>query len=653
MSNNTVCQLVNLLYIQFLLINKKRLSFHNRDLILDKCNSMKKKILFYVSILFTFSLSSCTQKLAEHISLPGVFGDNMVLQRNKEIIISGKATPLMKLRAEFNNQVYETEAAGDSVWVVNIPPMDAGGPYELKISGNDTTILLKNIMIGDVWIASGQSNMVWKIGWGIKDSARELKEADYPAIRIFTVEDDFSTTPLSDVNSGEWLVCSPDTAGYFSAVAYFFARNIHKKMNIPVGIVVSAIGGTTIKGWIAEDEANANKENIANKIDTSMIFAEYNDKSWEVMNLPSHWENNGYPDYDGYAWFRKKIIIPEDFSRKNLQLHLGRIDDKDVTWFNGKRVGTGEPYNYLRNYKIGKELIKKGENIIVVRVLDGSGKGGFWGPTEEMYLADTKGNKVSDLSGEWRFNNTIKPQFPVDEIVAAQKSVMFNAMVNPFRVIPVKGIIWYQGEADVSIADLYADKMKNLISSWRNKWKEPELPFLYVQLPNYKEKTDSIVQFSSEWASLRDAQLSVLSVPNTGMAVTIDVGEAGDVHPRNKLPVGNRLALLARKIAYGEGITYSGPLYESHVIRNDTVIISFKHTGDSLTIKGDKITGFALAGSDNVFYKPDAWIKNNKVYLFSDKVKAPASIRYGWADNPDCNLYNNAELPASPFRTDK
>jgi sialate O-acetylesterase len=614
---------------------------------------MKNNTLLCLIIVTVIGISGCTQQLSEDISLMRVFGDNMVLQRNQEIIIQGKATPLRKVKVEFNNQEYETKAGKDSIWKTNIPPMNAGGTYELTVTGKDTSILLKNIMIGDVWIASGQSNMVWKIGYGIKNTEKELKEANYPEIRMFTVESDYNRTPLPDVNTGEWLVCSPDTAGYFSAVAYFFARHIHKEKKIPVGVIVSAIGGTTIKGWIAEDIVNKNKETIPVDVDTSAIFPEYDDEAWTEMNLPSHWENKGYTDYDGYAWFRKNIIIPEDFTGKNLQLHLGRIDDKDVTWFNAKRIGAGEPYNYLRNYPIDKKLIKKGENLIAVRVLDGSGKGGFWGPKEEMYLADDLGNKILDLSGKWKFNNTIKPQFPVDDIVPAQTGVMFNAMVNPFRVIPVKGIIWYQGEADVSIADLYEEKMKNLISSWRKKWGAPDLPFLYVQLPYYKEKTDSAVQLSSDWAKQREAQLSVLSVPYTGMAVTIDVGEAGDVHPRNKLPVGNRLALAARKIAYGEDITCSGPLYDSHVIHDDTVIISFKHTGESLTIHGDTLSGFALAGPDGTYYKAGAWIRNNNVYLISDKVSEPVSVRYGWADNPDCNLYNSEGLPASPFRTEK
>ena len=572
----------------------------------------------------------------------------MVLQRDKPIIVHGTASPRGEVAIMLGQNSVSGTVEKDSTWKVELPPMSAGGPYTLHVFGKDTTLIYPNILIGDVWIAAGQSNMVWKMGWDVTGAVEEITMANYPGIRFFTVDRDFSRTPQENKAQGNWVVASPDTVDSFSAVAYYFAKKIHLEERVPIGIVVAAIGGSTINGWIAAGTVRAEE---IDEIDTSMINPGYDDTTWETMVLPSLWENAGYPDYNGYMWFRKTFNLEKEDSQKDLIFHLGMIDDRDVTWLNGKRIGNSRQFNLLREYKVDDELLNEGLNALVVRVLDESGKGGLWGPADEMYVSDSNNNIIFDLSGDWKYSKDIPPQFPNDELFPAQYGVAFNGMVNPFTVLPAKGVIWYQGEADAAMAPLYEDKMKRLISTWRKAWNNEDLPFLYVQLPNYNEKVDSLVQKSSEWAALREVQKSILSIYNTGMAVTIDVGEAEDVHPKNKKDVGERLALAAMNITYDDtSLVYSGPTIKSYEIINDTVVLSFKHVGSGLHAKNDTLTGFALMGEDQQFYAPVAWIEGNKIYLYSLKVTNPKELWYGWADNPNVSLFNEEGLPASPFK---
>jgi len=603
----------------------------------------------FLFIIFIFFISSCSQEPATDVEVFNIYGNHMVLQRNKEIVIAGKANPNGMVTAEINGITSSAVADIDSLWEVRLPPMSAGGPYELYVSGKDT-LVFTNIMLGDVYMASGQSNMVFKMEW--INEKEEMANADFPGIRMITVGDDYYDKGRSNVKKGEWKVCTPENVGDFSAVAYFFAKMINFDENIPVGIITSAIGGTTIKGWIGPDEKLVDESEKPGFMDTSMIYSDYDDSDWFEMEVPGFIENQGFSDYEGYFYFRKSITIPEKFANQPLLLHLGKIDDKDVTWLNGQRIGETNVYNEPRIYEIPADLVKAGENIIVVRVLDGSGKGGFWSDKEDVYISDMSVNSIQALSGKWKANNTIPPQFPLDTFVPGQRAVMFNAMVKPFTRFPVTGILWYQGEADVSIADIYDDKLTELVKTWRNEWDDDALPFLFVQLPNFMERTDSAVQKSSDWARQREAQAKILDLDNTGMAVTIDIGEAGDVHPKNKRDVGKRLALIAEHMIYGKELVYSGPVYKDFQISNDTVKVSFELFGSKLKIKGDQLKGFAIAGEDNQFVKPLARIKNDMVYLSSDKVNNPVAVRYNWADNPEGNLYNEEGLPAAPFRTD-
>jgi sialate O-acetylesterase len=606
---------------------------------------MKNIILLLVVLLI---LGGCKKEPATGVKLANIYGENMVLQRQKAISVHGTASPKGKVTVMLGENSATAIVGKDSTWKVELPPMSAGGPYTLHVFGKDTTLIYQNILIGDVWIASGQSNMVWKMSWDVTGADEEIAGANYPGIRFITIDRDFSRIPRDNIESGNWVMANPDTVGSFSAVAYYFAKKIHLEERVPIGIVVAAIGGSTINGWIADGILQTEEIEV---IDTSMIESGYDDSNWGTMILPAFWESAGYPGYNGYMWLRKRFDLEKEDSNKDLVFHLGKIDDRDVTWLNGKRIGSSRKYNLPREYMVDDALLNEGLNTLVVRVLDESGKGGLWGPAGEMYISDTNNNVILDLSGEWKYNKDIPPQFPLDELFPAQYSVAFNAMVNPFTVLPAKGIIWYQGEADAAMAPLYEEKMKRLITSWREEWKNEDLPFLYVQLPNYKEKVDSIVQQSSEWAALREVQKSLLSLPNTGMAVTIDVGEAEDVHPKNKKDVGTRLALAALNIAYDDtSLVYSGPMVESYEVINDTIVLTFNHVGSGLHAKDGTLKGFALVGDKQQFYEPVAWIKEDKVYLYNADISITREVWYGWADNPDVSLYNKEGLPAPPFK---
>ena len=591
--------------------------------------------------------NSCSYKEATDIKISNVFADHMVLQRGREINFHGEGTPNSTATAEFNGLNRKITIDRDGLWNTIFPKMEAGGPYEFKLTIKDTTLILTDILIGDVWIGSGQSNMVWKLEWDVQNSDQEIANANYDQIRFFTVGNDFSYTRKNSVENGQWVVCSPDTAGSFSAVAYFFARHLQTIENVPVGMVVAAIGGTSINGWIGDQELEESQ--IDHQEDTSAGSIEFNDSSWKTMELPAFIEDFEDPEFTGYAWFRKSFDLPLD---EPLQIGLGKIDDEDEVWLNGHKIGQLAKYNQYRRYYVPDSIVKPRDNIIAVRVLDKSGLGGFWGVADSMYVADIDGKMLVDLSGDWKYSINILPKYPVDRIIPGIRSVMFNAMVHPFTEIPVKGVVWYQGEADEIIGEWYEAKLRTLIESWREAWKNSELPFLIVQLPNFRQHHNMPVGVHDRWPVVRQAQLNVSALNGVETIITIDLGEAGDIHPKNKQDVGYRLGLMAEQMVYNKKVVSHGPTYKNHVFRGDTAIVYFEHVSSGLEVRGDTLSGFALAGDDGQFYHAKAWVEDNTVFLNSLKINHPVAIRYGWADNPSCNLYNGEGLPTAPFKTD-
>jgi sialate O-acetylesterase len=643
----------------------------------------KVRLLTAIISLFVFN-----SLMYGNVRLPHVLSSNMVLQRNVPITIWGWADAGEKVNIVFAGKSLSVKADKEGNWKVVFPPMKEGGPYTMTLKGKNS-IILENILIGEVWICSGQSNMEWML-YNAKDGVNEVNAAKYPEIRLFTVPKRTELKPVDDLNGGEWQECSPQTAAGFSAVGYFFGRELYNQLHIPIGLINTSWGGTLIEPWTSDDalysvpgtrewvdrlkkldiqkleaQQKARYDKIRSTItgntdgiiDGKPVWAEvnYDDHDWISIRVPGLWEQSLFPGLDGVVWFRFEFEVPVDMTQTDVKLSLGKIDDSDITWINGVKVGeTEQKYDKPRIYNVYKGILKPGKNVITVRVDDTGGGGGFW--SEESELRIENGKQSVALSGEWKCK--ISPtNFRLNEAIVGPNdfpSVLFNGMIYPLLNYAARGVIWYQGESNCERAFHYRTLFPLMINNWREKWRNPDLVFLFVQLANYKQP--ALIPGNSDWAELREAQLMTLSVPKTGMAVIIDIGEANDIHPRNKQDVGYRLSLAARKIAYNEDLVYSGPIFKSYTVNGSKIEIEFDHIGSGL-IARDKygyLKGFTIAGEDQQFKWAKAYIHDNKVIVFSEDVKTPVAVRYAWADNPDdANLYNKEGLPASPFRTDK
>jgi sialate O-acetylesterase len=645
---------------------------------------MKALQTFILTILFGIFISNSAKA---EVTLPKIFSSNMVLQQGIEIPVWGWAESGERIRVSFNNETVRIRADNEGNWMVNLPVQEYGGPYTLTINGQNT-IEFTNVMVGEVWIASGQSNMEWRVDQS-NNADKEIAAASYPSIRLFTVPKAVAQFPQDDISGGEWVECSPETIGAFSAVAYFFGRNLHEELHVPIGLIHSSWGGTVAETWISGNTIN-NDPDFKNQLtelqqmdldqyrqakleqireilggevpteDKGMVDGkpvwsglDYNDSNWRSIKTPMYWENQGYIDIDGIGWYRKEITLNEEQTNSNLTLHLGKIDDSDITFFNGIEIGrTENMYDEERIYSIDKKYLKPGNNMIVVRVHDTGGNGGIWGDPENQFLAI--GNEKKDISGDWKFRISKAEVGAVNVGPNSYPTLLFNAMINPLVPFGIKGAIWYQGESNAGRAKQYQRIFPSLINDWRNHWQQGDFPFLFVSLANYMQPLEKPAE--SSWAELREAQTMTLSLPNTGMALAIDIGEADDIHPKNKQDVGKRLALDAFKIAYSRDVVNSGPMYKSVDFRNGKAFVTFSEIGSGLKIK-DKygyLKGFSIAGPDKKFHWAKAELINeNTVAVYSDEVLNPAAVRYGWADNPnDVNLYNQEGLPANPFRTD-
>lgn len=637
-----------------------------------------------ISLRFIFVIAAIGlfSNVYAKITLPHLVGDNMVLQRDVKVPVWGWAGKGEKVKIEFNRKSYTTIAGSDGKWRVWLDPLPAGGPYDMIITGTNQ-VVVKNILMGEVWVCSGQSNMEWPVRL-VKNAADEMMAAKYPEIRLYTVPHKVSATPEPDTEKGEWVECNPESVSEFSAVGYFFGKNLYHELKVPIGLIHTSWGGTVSETWTSreaistvpyfEKELEALKHLDLNAIEKNREIeqkdwhmklkndmgtieewqrTDLNDGSWEIMKLPGTWEAAGLK-MDGVVWFRKEIKLSEKEAAGGITLNLACIDDSDESYINGVKIGeTANKWDKLREYKIAPANLKPGRNVIAVRVTDTGGGGGIWGKDATLGYVSTAG--TTPLAGEWKYKVGANPG-PApgyDNIANDYPSLLFNGMISPIIPFAIKGVIWYQGESNASRAGQYEVIFPLLINDWRNQWGNSTMPFLFVQLANYMQPKPE--PSSSEWAELRDAQLKTLSLPNTGMAVTIDIGEADDIHPRNKQDVGYRLFLAATKTAYGQDIVFSGPLYNSFATDGDKIVLSFTNTGSGLmaTDKYGYLKGFAVAGEDQKFVWASAKIQGDKVIVWNESVKKPVAVRYAWADNPDdANLCNKEGLPASPFRTD-
>ena len=630
------------------------------------------------------------------VRLPALVGDNMVLQQNVPARVWGWAAPGEQVTVTMAGKSAKAKADAQGRWEVRLGPFKAGGPHEMTIAAKNA-IVLKNVLVGEVWVGSGQSNMEWPLQ-NAAYGADEVARANHPEIHLFTVTKATALEPRDDVQ-GRWVVCTPENAATFSAVAYFFGRELNEKLSVPVGLIHSSWGGTPAEAWTSRAALAALPElrpmadalgRAANNLpearrayeaaqakweqehflqdpgnrglDLGYARADFDEQGWQGMRLPQFWETAGL-QIDGAVWFRKTVDLPASWEGKELTLALGPVDDFDVTYFNGTKVGaTGSetPNFYMvpRKYKVPGALVHAGRNVIAVRVFDHYGQGGFGGGASDMTLSATGAQPIS-LAGDWLYKvemsvEPLKVDFSTQPIAPPglgnpnTPTVLYNAMLAPLVPYTIRGAIWYQGESNADRARGYRTLFPTMIRDWRAAWGEGNFPFLFVQLANFQARKTEPGE--SNWAELREAQTMTLGEPATGMAVIIDIGEAGDIHPRNKQDVGHRLALWALAKTYGQHVEYSGPLFESMTIEGHKARIRFMHADGLRTSDGGAVQGFAIAGADGKFVWADAKIDGKEVIVWSDAVSQPVAVRYGWADNPAVNLVNGAGLPASPFR---
>jgi sialate O-acetylesterase len=623
--------------------------------------------------------------LTAQVNVPTYFSNNMVLQKGMAIPVWGWATPGEKVTVTIDQSSMSATADKEGKWNVKLPAMNYGGPYQLTIQGK-TNLSFENVMIGEVWVCSGQSNMEFQLITS-KNGEAEVAASNYPNIRLFTVKKTISHQQQEKLQDGEWSQCSPATSSNFSAVGYFFGRELHQKLNVAIGLINSSWGGTIAETWTSEQTIGQNPDftnqlaqlkkinlddyakSVENEVkqrvgETSTIdkgmkngqalwaAPAYNDAAWKTMELPGYIESNGLQGVDGIVWFRKEITLSADEAKQKSTLYLAKINDSDSTYINGVLIGsTRLQAEKSRVYSIDASLLKPGKNIITVRIEDIGGMGGVYGNPATLYLQS--GDHNISLVGSWKykvgivkFNAVLSPN--------SYPTLLYNAMIHPLVPFAIKGAIWYQGESNAERAKQYRRVFPDLIKDWRAHWNQGDFPFLFVQLANFK-KQDSI-PVESDWAELREAQTMTLALPNTGMAVTTDVGEALDIHPKNKQTVGLRLALAGLKVAYQKDIVYTGPVYQSMNVEGNKVTLTFDQIGSGIKIK-DKygyLKGFAIAGEDHQFHWATGKITGvNTLQISSSEVQYPVAVRYAWSNNPeDANLYNSADLPASSFRTD-
>lgn len=636
-------------------------------------------------IFFALFFVLCVSCLKASVRLPRLVSDGMVLQRGKPIKIWGWATPGEQVNISFNRQQVSTRAGQDGKWMLEMKAMQAGGPHQMIIEGTNR-IVLKNILLGDVWVCSGQSNMELTMQ-RVKDKyAAVIKTAANPLIRQFFVSTKYNfKAQLDELSNGNWEEVNPVSILRFSATAYFFAKDLFEKYQVPIGLISASVGGTPAESWMSEDAlaefphflesiskfkddhylgsvADNNTKMAKQWYDTLAMSDKgkgkepwyaptYNANHWPLIKMPAFWEDEGLKNVDGVVWLRKEIDLPAEMSGKAAMLMLGSMADSDSTYVNGVLVGATNQKYTPRIYKVLPGLLKSGKNSLVVRLINTSNSGGF--VKDKPYKLLISG-KTIDLEGNWQYQigAALKPM-PAQTVIKYLPLGLYNGMIAPLLNYKVKGFIWYQGEANSSRAAEYRKLFPALIKNWRTKWDDDTLPFLFVQLPNYLKAKEQPSE--SKWAELREAQLKTLSTPYTGMAVTIDIGEWNDIHPANKADVGKRLSLAAQHVAYqNEAVVYAGPIFESMRTQGNKIFIQFKHTGSGLATKDNLPLKIAIAGTDKSFKWASYQIDKDQLIVWNDSIQNPVAVRYAWADNPqDANLINKEGMLASPFRTDE
>lgn len=615
-----------------------------------------------------------------------MFGDNMILQRDKTNSLWGWAKTGETIKVEIAEQTATTTARADGRWEAAILPPKTGGPYTLKISGPQT-VTLTNVLVGDVWLCGGQSNMEMGMNQ-VRNSEAEIKAAVHPQLRLFLVEKQPAYAPAT-ITKGTWKICSPQAIsesgwGGFSAAAYYFGRRIQQETNVPIGLIQDCWGGTPAESWAAAEglRAMGGFEAMLKEVERlheknapphgnfiTHWYDEYDpgqkefwfgasvdDHDWKSVTIPGGFAELGVPTDPAVCYFRKTVVLPDPLPAGSAKIHLGVIERMDTTQINGRWVGASAWVENPRAYAIGKDILNPGTNVIAVRVLKTKPDGGFMSKPEQLKLV--LGNKTEiPLAGEWKGKLAVdaKPPHPLPlgyENWPTMPAVLYNGMIAPVAPFTIAGALWYQGESNVGRAAQYRKLLPAMIADWRRAFQSGDFPFYIVSLAAFQQHKDA--PGDDAWAELRAAQAFVArTVTNSGLAVTIDVGDANDIHPKDKKEVGERLALCALANHYGKKVVFAGPTFDRAEEIPGALKLHFKHTDGGLVVKGEKLGEFSVAGEDHKWFWADAKIEGDAVIVSSDKVSKPKFARYAWQANPVATLFNGAGLPAVPFRTDE
>ncbi len=640
-----------------------------------------------VRLLFCVGLALIVSGLAAAESRPllsPIFGDHMVLQRSRPNTFWGWAQPGEKIHVAIAEKSGDAVAGADGRWQTRVDPPASGTTCIVTIDGPQH-IELHDVLVGDVWLCGGQSNMLLGLP-GVTDGEREVAGADFPRIRLFTVAPRSAYAPV-DVVQGAWKQCSPKAVaegGGFSAVAYFFARRVQQETGVPIGLIQDCLGGTPAESWMAPATLRgmkdfegpmaevdrlraANAPNYGNYLmhwldefdvglrGTPWSASAFDDRAWKTVQVPGGFEEFGLADVPAMAWFRRDLVLPDPLPSGDAILNLGIVEKMDTAFVNGHWVGASSWVENPRAYHVAANLLKPGRNQIAVRVLKLKSKLGFLSPPEKIRFTLADGTELP-LSGEWRAAVSVdaRPPHPLPlgyENYPTMPSVLYSGMLEPVTPLTIAGVLWYQGEANASRAHQYRTLLPAMIADWRRAFAQGNFPFLIVQLPAFQAHKEQ--PGTDDWAELREAQaLTARTVPNCGLAVTIDTGESDNIHPRDKKPVGERLALLALTSVEGKTIPDRGPVYRSSEHRGNTLRIRFDHTEGGLKIHGDQLGEFSVAGEDRQWHWAEAKIEGETVVVSSPAVPEPVAVRYAWQANPKATLFNGAGLPAGPFRSD-
>ncbi len=615
------------------------------------------------------------------VRLPKLISNGMILQRDANIKIWGWAAPNENIAINFINADYQVTANSAGNWELQLPVLNAGGPYTMKIQASNT-IEINDILVGDVWLCSGQSNMAMAMSGVASTYPTDVNNSTNDKIRNFNVPREFEfNAPRTDLSGGFWMKANPTNVLQFSAAAYFFAKELYaRNPAVPIGLIHSSYGGTPIHAWMSEKALKYFPETVTEiqllknpAYVNNIIENDANlEKNWNTtlikndLGVKNNWKSNatetatwsditvGFTKRDiGAVWYKKEITVSAQTASNPSLLQLAILIEADSTYVNGKLVGHTNNQYAIRKYEIPPNTFVTGKNTITVRLVNNSLTGGFYGSIFQLIGT----NETIDLKGTWKTKvGFAMSPLPTPVNLLWKPTALYNSMIEPLKHYALKGAIWYQGEGNSSKPTLYSIYLRSMIEDWRNLFNNPTMPFLFVQLPNYQAAVANPVE--SNWALLRESQLKTLAVPFTGMATTIEVGDPNNLHPVYKKPVGIRLALAAQKVAYNQQLVYSGPIYESMKIVGNTIELTFNTLGSLLKFKSNGTpigthTNFAIAGSNKTFSWAQAKIEGNKVIVWNNTIPNPVAVRYAWGQNPAGEkLFNTEDLPASPFRTD-